>query len=94
MLFISIIVSLRLALIQVAYMGLNMGVIDCVVNVAVIRLYGRDVSPFLQVCDTMYDCTIYMHCVHFNSKYQKQLGSFSATFTSRLLYIFRHSLYN
>ena len=34
-------------------MGLNMGVIDCVVNVAVIRLYGRDVSPFLQVgcCD-------------------------------------------
>ena len=34
---------------QVAYMGLNMGIVDCVVNVALIRLYGRDVSPFLQV---------------------------------------------
>lgn len=32
-----------------AVMGFNMGLIDTTTNVSMIRLYGLDVSPFLQV---------------------------------------------
>ena len=33
-------------------MGLNMGAIDCLANVQMIKLYGDAVSPFLQVRGT------------------------------------------
>lgn len=32
-----------------ALMGINMGCIDCLANLQVIRLYGNYVAPFLQV---------------------------------------------
>lgn len=32
-----------------AVMGLFLGIIDTVANLSMIQLYGRDVSPFLQV---------------------------------------------
>lgn len=34
-----------------AVMGFNMGLIDTTTNVSMLRLYGLDVSPFLQVRD-------------------------------------------
>lgn len=37
-----------------AVMGFFMGTIDTVANVAMICLYGKDVSPFLQVSKIMF----------------------------------------
>lgn len=35
--------------VTLAVMGINMGIIDTVLNVSLIKIYGTDVSPFLQV---------------------------------------------
>lgn len=41
--------SLSLLLIDMAVMGIFMGVIDTIANVSLLKIYGKFVSPFLQV---------------------------------------------
>jgi hypothetical protein len=49
--FCKVLVALALVL---CLMGVNMGSIDCLANLQMIRLYGVAVAPFLHVCLSLF----------------------------------------